>query len=106
MRRFQTRHGLEADGVIGAGTLAALNVSPASRLDQVRINLERLRWISRDLEPQSLLVDIAGARLILIGIGMAAMLESVIADADNAPQAYRDMVRALSAASAEFQLQA
>lgn len=64
VRRFQTRHGLEADGVIGAGTLAALNVSPASRLDQVRINLERLRWISRDIEPQSLLVDIAGARLI------------------------------------------
>ncbi len=64
VRRFQTRHGLETDGVIGAGTLAALNVSPASRLDQVRINLERLRWISRDIEPQSLLVDIAGARLI------------------------------------------
>ncbi len=64
VRRFQSQHGLEADGVIGAGTLAALNVSPASRLDQIRINLERLRWISRDLEPQSLLVDIAGARLI------------------------------------------
>src|SRR3546814_7250434 len=64
VRRLQTRHGLETDGVIGAGTLAALKVSTASRLDQVRINLERLRWISRDLEPQSLLVDIAGARLI------------------------------------------
>jgi len=64
VRGFQLQHGLEADGVVGAATLAALNVSPASRLDQLRINLERLRWISRDLEPQSLLVDIAGARLI------------------------------------------
>ena len=61
---FQLQHGLEADGVVGAATLAALNINPASRLDQLRINLERLRWISRDLEPQSLLVDIAGARLI------------------------------------------
>ncbi|WP_234461671.1 L,D-transpeptidase family protein [Stutzerimonas stutzeri] len=64
VKDFQLQHGLEQDSVVGAGTLAALNVSPASRLDQLRINLERLRWISRDLEAQSLLVDIAGARLI------------------------------------------
>ncbi len=64
VKGFQLQHGLEDDGIVGAATLAALNVSPASRLDQLRINLERLRWITRDLEPQSLLVDIAGARLI------------------------------------------
>ncbi|MCW8156063.1 murein L,D-transpeptidase [Stutzerimonas stutzeri] len=64
VKGFQLQHGLEDDGIVGAATLAALNVSPASRLDQLRINLERMRWISRDLEPQSLLVDIAGARLI------------------------------------------
>ncbi|MCW3149299.1 L,D-transpeptidase family protein [Stutzerimonas stutzeri] len=61
---FQRQHGLEPDGVVGRATLAALNVSPAARLDQLRINLERLRWIAHDLEPRSLLVDIAGARLI------------------------------------------
>ncbi|MCQ4297264.1 L,D-transpeptidase family protein [Pseudomonas stutzeri] len=64
VKGFQHQHGLDDDGIIGSGTLAALNVSPAERLDQLRINLERLRWVSRDLEPQSLLVDIAGARLI------------------------------------------
>ena len=64
VKRFQTQHGLEDDGVVGSATLTELNVSPASRLDQLRINLERLRWVSRDLEAQSLLVDIAGARLI------------------------------------------
>ncbi len=63
---FQRQHGLEPDGLVGRGTLAALNVSPASRLDQLRINLERLRWIAREIEPRSLLVDIAGARLILL----------------------------------------
>ncbi|MDH2243263.1 L,D-transpeptidase family protein [Pseudomonas sp. GD03909] len=64
VKGFQLQHGLEDDGVVGAGTLGALNISPANRLDQLRINLERVRWITRDLEPQSLLVDIAGARLI------------------------------------------
>ncbi|MCQ4325188.1 murein L,D-transpeptidase [Stutzerimonas stutzeri] len=63
LKGFQLQHGLENDGVLGSATRAALNVSPAGRLDQLRINLERLRWVSRDLEAQSLLVDIAGARL-------------------------------------------
>lgn len=64
VQAFQQQHALEPDGVVGRGTLAALNVSPARRLDQLRVNLERLRWIARDVEPRSLLVDIAGARLI------------------------------------------
>jgi len=64
VKGFQLQHGLEDDGVVGAATRHALNVSPAGRLDQLRINLERLRWVAHDLEAQSLLVDIAGARLI------------------------------------------
>ena len=38
---FQTRHGLENDGVIGAGTIDAMNVSPESRLNQLKVNRER-----------------------------------------------------------------
>lgn len=60
VRRFQARHGLEADGRVGPQTLAALNVPPAARIDQVRANLERLRWVARDLTGDHLLVDIAG----------------------------------------------
>lgn len=44
MRRFQQRHGLEADGVIGRASLAALEVTPAARAAQIALNLERLRW--------------------------------------------------------------
>jgi len=64
LKAFQRRHALQDDGVLGADTLAALNASPADRLAQLRVNLERFRWLSRDIEPRSLLVDIAGGRVI------------------------------------------
>ena len=69
VRRFQARHGLEADGVVGRHTLQALNVGVAERIDQVRVNLERLRWVAQDLAGDYLIVDTAGftARLFLDG---------------------------------------
>ncbi|HEY8708458.1 MAG TPA: L,D-transpeptidase family protein [Burkholderiaceae bacterium] len=45
LRRFQTRHGLAADGAIGRATLAALNVPLAHRVQQLELALERLRWL-------------------------------------------------------------
>ena len=45
LRRFQTRHGLAADGAIGRATLAALNVPLAQRVHQLELALERLRWL-------------------------------------------------------------
>lgn len=44
LRRFQARHGLEADGVAGRATLEALSVSPGQRVRQLVLSLERLRW--------------------------------------------------------------
>ena len=44
LMRFQQRHGLEPDGVIGRATVAALELTPAQRARQVELNLERLRW--------------------------------------------------------------
>ncbi len=60
VKRFQQQHYLEADGVVGRGTLTALNVSLADRIDQIRVNLERLRWVLHDVPPRFILVDIAG----------------------------------------------
>jgi len=45
VRRFQERHGLDADGVLGKATVAALDVSPAQRARQIDLALERLRWV-------------------------------------------------------------
>ncbi len=62
VRRFQARHGLDTDGVVGRATLAALDVPVGARIAQVRANLERLRWVARELGGDYLLVDIAGFR--------------------------------------------
>lgn len=69
VRRFQVQHGLDADGVVGARTLAALNVPVASRIEQLRINLERIRWVFRDTGPRYLIVNIAGFHAYLMDDG-------------------------------------
>ncbi len=63
VKSFQLDHSLQADGVIGPGTVKELNVSPATRREQLRINLERFRWMARDFEPTSLLVNVPAAQL-------------------------------------------
>ena len=45
LRRFQARHGLAADGVIGAQTYAALSTPLPRRVHQIELAMERLRWI-------------------------------------------------------------
>src|SRR5207253_2193337 len=45
VKRFQWRHGLQSDGVIGAGTLGAVNVPLAARVRQIELAMERMRWL-------------------------------------------------------------
>lgn len=45
VKRFQSRHGLPPDGVLGKQTLGALNVPLAERVTQIELSLERLRWL-------------------------------------------------------------
>jgi murein L,D-transpeptidase YcbB/YkuD len=65
VRRFQSDHGLQVDSAVGVQTLAALNVSPQQRLQQVRINLERLRWLNTQRSDYMILVNIAGGDIRL-----------------------------------------
>lgn len=65
VRHFQERHSLEVDGRLGRATLAAMNVSAGERVDQIRVNLERMRWVGDKLPKDYLLVDIAAQRVEL-----------------------------------------
>ena len=58
VRRFQRRHGLEPDGVLGKATRAALNVPIAWRARQMELALERLRWVPDIGEERFLAVNI------------------------------------------------
>jgi murein L,D-transpeptidase YcbB/YkuD len=60
VRRFQKRHALETDAVIGPATLRALNVPVEKRVEQLEINIERARWVLDDIEDDFVLVNIAG----------------------------------------------
>ncbi len=60
VKRFQERHGLTADGAVGPATRAAMNVPVEQRIDQIRINLERARWVLHEMKGEFVLVDVAG----------------------------------------------
>lgn len=55
--RFQARHGLDPDGVIGKTTMEALGVTMAWRVRQIELALERLRWLP-DLDGRVIAVNI------------------------------------------------
>ena len=69
VRAFQKQNGLDTDGVIGAGTRAALNMTVGQRIDQLKVNLERLRWLESDRASRFLAVNIAGFEVHLIESG-------------------------------------
>jgi L,D-transpeptidase YcbB len=55
---FQQRHGLTGDGVIGKSTLAQLQVTPAARVRQIELALERLRWTPLLQAPRMIVINI------------------------------------------------
>ncbi|UVL42419.1 L,D-transpeptidase family protein [Pseudomonas sp. B21-040] len=65
VKKYQTEQYLGADGVAGATTLAALNVPVDARIDQVRVNLERARWLLYKLQGTFVIVDIAGYKVAM-----------------------------------------
>lgn len=62
VKAFQARHGLEPDGVIGRATREALAVPLESRVRQLELALERLRWFPH-LDDRVLAVNIPMFRL-------------------------------------------
>jgi murein L,D-transpeptidase YcbB/YkuD len=63
VKRFQERHGLEPDGIIGPRTLAELNVPLARRVRQIQLTLERWRWMPTEYSEAPIVVNIPEFRL-------------------------------------------
>lgn len=64
VQSFQTRHGLLADARIGVGTQRSLSASAEDRARQIALNLERRRWLNRNVSPERIEVNTAAAIMV------------------------------------------
>ena len=69
VKGFQVRHQLGADGVAGKQTFTAMNVPVEHRIDQIRLSLERLRWVKEEAVDTMVVVNIAGFRAVFFSDG-------------------------------------
>ena len=75
---YQKRHGLAPDGVAGRETLDVMNVPLSQRLRQIELNMERLRWISGNPEPCSVVINIADFELDVREAGESVLSMKVV----------------------------
>jgi murein L,D-transpeptidase YcbB/YkuD len=78
VRRFQRRHGLAEDGVVGPKTRAALNIPVAQRIQQIRVNLQRRRSIPDNLGPHYVFVNMADFNLKAVKEGRTVLTMKVV----------------------------
>ncbi len=85
VERFQVRHGLKMDGVVGPDTRAALNVPVSRRIEEIKLNMERWRWLPRDLGQDYIMINTAGFELLVFEEGEPAFGMLVITGKPERP---------------------
>jgi murein L,D-transpeptidase YcbB/YkuD len=91
VKRFQRRHGLTDDGVVGAPTVAEMNVPVDVRVRQIELNLERWRWLPRALGRRHILVNIPEYRLEVWENGQVPVtMRVVVGKADTPTPIFND----------------
>jgi murein L,D-transpeptidase YcbB/YkuD len=90
--RFQARHGLPSDGIVGAATLAALNVPVQVRIRQIQLNLERYRWLPAEFGPRYIYVNIPDYKLYAYDGGKPVLKMRVVVgdEYENATPVFAD----------------
>ena len=72
VKRFQARHGLPADGVLGEYSVKAMNIAADVRLGQLNTNIVRLQSMSGDLGGRYVMVNIPAAYIEAVENGRVA----------------------------------
>ncbi|MFZ0527296.1 MAG: L,D-transpeptidase family protein [Xanthobacteraceae bacterium] len=85
VRRFQARHGLTVDGILRQVTLAEMNVPAATRRDQLKVNIERLKSLTTNLGPRFVVVNIPAARVEAIENGLAVQRHIAVVGRPDRP---------------------
>ncbi len=94
VEHFQTRHTLHEDGAFGPATLMALNVPVGDRIGTVLLNLDRWRWLPRELGEEFLLVNVAGFELELVaGDSVIESMNVVVGRTANRTPLFRDSLQ-------------
>ncbi len=63
VKRFQIRHGLKGSGIIGKSTRKALNQTVTQAIQKIRLNLDRIKWLSREESSKRIELNIPSFRL-------------------------------------------
>ena len=79
VRRFQLRHGLNADGVVRDATWRALNVPAQTRLSQLKTNAVRLKSLTGNLGNRIVVANIPAAQIEAIENGVAVTRHTAVA---------------------------
>ena len=78
VKQYQKRNGLDIDGNVGKMTTESMNIPVEKRIEQIRVNMERFRWISHDLGDRYILVNIADFQLRIYEGNIIVFEERVI----------------------------
>jgi len=85
VRRFQVRHGLHPDGLVHDTTLRALNVPADVRLQQLKINAQRLKTLTGNLGNRYVVANIPAAQIEAIENGVAVTRHIAVAGKPDRP---------------------
>jgi murein L,D-transpeptidase YcbB/YkuD len=85
VKHFQRRHGLADDGVVGPSVVSELNVPVDARIRQIELNMERWRWLPRDLGDPHILVNIPEMRLDVREHGSVPLSMRVVVGKEDTP---------------------
>jgi len=85
VKKFQARNGLVCDGVVGSGTLKALNEPIESKITKIRLNLDRIKWLSKRDDRYHIVINIPDFKLNFEDGGKVIQNMKVITGKPNHP---------------------
>ena len=85
VKKFQARHGLVSDGIIGKGTLQVLNESVDDKIKKIRLNLDRIKWLKDRKSRYHIVINIPDFRLYFEDNGKLIQTMKVITGKPNHP---------------------